>query len=193
MTHLSSEASASRSVRSARWLAVPFLLGALVALSAGLTARSQVIPPGALPGGYIRLFFSDPLHLKVWFASAAVALALTQLVTAAWIFRMLPWPRPPWIPVLHRWVGRLALLCTIPVAYHCIFRLGFQTADTRVLAHSLLGCAVYGAFAAKVTIVRLHRFPRWVLPSAGGLLFAVLVGVWYTSALWFFRTIGVGI
>jgi uncharacterized protein DUF6529 len=134
-----------------------------------------------------------PLHLKVWFASVAVALALAQLVTAAWIFRKLPWPRPPWIPVLHRWVGRLALLCTIPVAYHCIFRLGFQTADTRVLAHSLFGCAVYGAFAAKVTIVRLHRFPRWVLPSAGGLLFAVLVGVWYSSALWFFRTIGVGI
>jgi Family of unknown function (DUF6529) len=43
---------------------------------------------------------------------------------------------------------------------------------THVLAHSLFGCAVYGAFAAKITIVRLHRFPGWVLPSAGGLLFA---------------------
>lgn len=193
MTPVSSEAPASRSARSAGWLAVPLLLGALVALTAGLTARSQLIEPGALPGDYIRLFFSDPLHLKVWFASAAVALALTQLVTAAWIFGRLPWPRPAWIPVLHRWVGRLALLCTIPVAYHCIFRLGFQTTDTRVLAHSLFGCAVYGAFAAKITIVRLHRFPRWVLPSAGGLLFAVLVGVWYSSALWFFRTIGVEI
>ena len=64
---------------------------------------------------------------------------------------------------------------------------------THVLAHSLFGCAVYGAFAAKITIVRLHRFPGGVLPSAGGLLFAVLVGVWYSSALWFFRTIGVEI
>jgi cytochrome c553 len=74
----------------------------------------------------------------------------------------------------------------LPVAYHCIFKLGFQDPSTRVLTHSLLGCAVYGAFAAKVTIVRLHRFPRFVLPVAGGLLFAVLIGVWYTSAVWLY-------
>ena len=56
-----------------------------------------------------------------------------------------------------------------------------------MLAHSLLGCAVYGAFAAKVTILRLHRFPKLVLPVAGGLLFATLIAVWYTSALWLYR------
>jgi len=38
-----------------------------------------------------------------------------------------------------------------------------------------------------VTIVRLHRFPRPVLPIAGGLLFAILIGVWYTSAVWLYR------
>jgi hypothetical protein len=41
--------------------------------------------------------------------------------------------------------------------------------------------------------VRLHRFPVWVLPTAGGLLFAVLIALWYTSALWFFRLVGLGI
>jgi cytochrome c553 len=87
---------------------------------------------------------------------------------------------------VHRWSGRLAFAFTLPVAYHCIFKLGFQHASSRVLAHSLLGCAVYGAFAAKVTIVRLHRFPRFILPVAGGLLFAVLIGVWYTSAVWLY-------
>jgi uncharacterized membrane protein YdjX (TVP38/TMEM64 family) len=120
-------------------------------------------------------------------------LALSQLVTAAWIFRKLPWRRPPWIPAFHRWTGRLAFALTLPVAYHCVFKLGFQHATSRVLAHSLLGCAVYGAFAAKVLIVRLHRFPVWVLPTAGGLLFSVLVGVWYTSAVWLFRLVGIGI
>jgi hypothetical protein len=40
-----------------------------------------------------------------------------------------------------------------------------------------------------VTIVRLRRFPVPVLPIAGGLLFTVLLVVWWTSALWFFRTI----
>ena len=88
---------------------------------------------------------------------------------------------------MHRWSGRLAFAFTLPVAYHCIFKLGFQDPDARVLAHSLFGCAVYGAFAAKVTILRLHRFPMPVLPVAGGLLFATLIGVWYTSALWLYR------
>jgi hypothetical protein len=97
------------------------------------------------------------------------------------------------VPGFHRWTGRVAFLFTLPVAYHCIFKLGFQTTDTRVVLHSLAGCAVYGAFASKVLIVRLHRFRWWVLPSAGGLLFAALIGVWYTSALWFFRLVGVGI
>ena len=83
-------------------------------------------------------------------------------------------------------VGAACFLLTLPVAYHCIFKLGFQTPTTRVLAHSLFGCAVYGAFAAKVTIVRLHHFPRLVLPLAGGVLFAVLVGVWWTSAVWLY-------
>jgi mono/diheme cytochrome c family protein len=164
-----------------RWIAVPLLAGALVSLTAGLLAdhspRSK---------GYFRLFFSDPIHLKAGFATAAAVLACFQLFTAAWIFRKLPWQKPSWVNPTHRWSGRLALAFTLPVAYHCIFKLGFQHPDGRVLAHSLLGCAVYGAFAAKVTIVRLHRFPKHVLPIAGGLLFATLIGVWYTSALWLY-------
>jgi len=167
--------------RSYRWLAAPLLAFALFALTAGLLANHQ-----PRSKGYFRLFFSDPIHLKAGFATAVVVLACFQLFTAAWIFRKLPWPKPAWVNPVHRWSGRLAFAFTLPVAYHCIFKLGFQHASSRVLAHSLLGCAVYGAFAAKVTIVRLHRFPRFVLPVAGGLLFAVLIGVWYTSAVWLY-------
>jgi mono/diheme cytochrome c family protein len=167
--------------RSYRWVAAPLLAFALVSLTAGLLAHHQ-----PRSKGYFRLFFSDPLHLKAGFATAAVVLACFQLFTAAWIFRKLPWRKPAWVNPAHRWSGRLAFAFTLPVAYHCIFKLGFRSPSSRVLAHSLLGCAVYGAFASKVTIVRLHRFPRPVLPLAGGLLFAVLVGVWYTSALWLY-------
>jgi mono/diheme cytochrome c family protein len=167
--------------RSYRWLAAPLAAFALVALTAGLLAdhdpRSK---------GYFRLFFEDPIHLKAGFATAVVVLACLQLFTAAWIFRKLPWSKPAWVNPVHRWSGRLAFALTLPVAYHCIFKLGFQDPSTRVLAHSLFGCAVYGAFASKVTIVRLHNFPRWVLPTAGGLLFAVLIGVWWTSAVWLY-------
>jgi mono/diheme cytochrome c family protein len=174
-------APAAPGQRDARWLAVPLLAFAFFSLSAGLLARHQ-----PRSKGYFRLFFSDPVHLKAGFAPVAVALACFQLFSAAWIFKKLPWARPSWIGRAHRWSGRVAFLFTLPVAYHCIFKLGFQRPDGRVLAHSLFGCAVYGAFAAKVTIVRLHRFPKFVLPLAGGVLFAVLVGVWYTSSVWLY-------
>jgi len=175
-------APAPAAPRSYRWVAVPLVVFALVSLTAGLLAAHD-----PRSKGYFRLFFSDPIHLKAGFATAAAALACFQLFTAAWIFRKLPWRKPAWVNPVHRWSGRLALVCILPVAYHCIFKLGFQDPSSRVLAHSLLGCAVFGAFAAKVTIVRMHRFPRPVLPVAGGLLFAVLIGVWYTSALWLYR------
>jgi cytochrome c553 len=167
--------------RSYRWVAAPLLAFAVFSLTAGLLAAHD-----PRSKGYFRLFFSDPLHLKAGFATAAVVLACFQLFTAAWIFRKLPWEKPAWVNPVHRWSGRLAFAFTLPVAYHCIFKLGFRSPSSRVLAHSLVGCAVYGAFAAKVTIVRLHRFPRPVLPIAGGLLFAVLIGVWYTSAVWLY-------
>jgi mono/diheme cytochrome c family protein len=176
------QAPATPGPRSGRWLALPLLAFALVSLTAGLLARHQ-----PRSKGYFRLFFSDPVHLKAGFATAAVALACFQLFSAAWIFRKLPWKRPRWIGRAHRWSGRLAFAFTLPVAYHCIFKLGFQTPDGRVIAHSLLGCFVYGAFAAKVTVVRVHGYPRWTLPLAGGVLFAVLIGVWYTSALWLYQ------
>ena len=183
------DAPAPLPTRSRAWLLVPVAGFAVVSLLAGFLANAEL----DASGGYFDLFFKDTIHLKVWLATAAAALALVQLFTAAWIFRKLTWRRPDWIPGLHRWTGRLAFLLTLPVAYHCILLLGFQSGDDRVLAHSLLGCAFYGAFTAKVLVVRLHRYPRWVLPTAGGLLFAVLIAVWYTSALWFFRTVEVGL
>jgi hypothetical protein len=130
---------------------------------------TEVAPAPAAPGQRDARWLAVPLLAFAFFSLSAGLLARHQ--------------PPSWIGRAHRWSGRLAFLFALPVAYHCIFKLGFQRPDGRVLAHSLFGCAVYGAFAAKVTIVRLHRFPKFVLPLAGGVLFAVLVGVWYTSAI----------
>jgi len=141
--------------------------------------------------------FSTPIVGKVWFASAAGFLALVQVTTAARIFGKLE-PVIPWrvagapVNVIHRWSGRLAFLCTLPVAFHCIFILGFQTPNARVLAHSILGSFVYGVFAVKVLIVRNRAFPGWMLPVAGGILFAVLTSLWFTSAFWYFTNVRFG-
>ena len=136
------------------------------------------------------LFFSSTIALKVWFATLALVLACVQVGLALWIYGRLPWTAPPWAGPAHRITGRLAFLTTLPVAYHCLWSLGFQDSSTRVLAHSLLGCAFYGAFVTKVLVVRNHTLPARTLPIAGGVMFSLLVLLWYTSALWFVRDNG---
>ena len=176
------------STRSASWLLAPAAMFAAFALAAGLLARGRQERPG-----HFTLFFSDQFHLMSWLSIVAVGLACCQLLTAAWMFRKLPWPRPPWIPAVHRGTGLLAILFVLPVLYWCIFQLGFQTFDTRYLAHSLLGTLFVGAVAGKITIVRLRRFPLWLYPLAGLLVFATLIGAWATSALWWVRQAGISL
>ena len=58
--------------------------------------------------------------------------------------------------------------------------------------HSVLGCLFYGAFATKVIVVRSRRMPGWALPVMGGVLFVILVLIWWTSSLWFLRNVSTG-
>jgi hypothetical protein len=157
-------------------------LGALVAVSLGVYGTAHD-PASDLS---ITLGFTDTITMKVWLASAAVLLALVQLASAAWMYGRLPLRAPPsWIGSVHRLSGRSAFLVSLPVAYHCLYQLAFQDSTARVLAHSLLGCAFYGAFAAKVVVVRSHSLPGIALPLTGALVFTLLVAVWLTSGLWF--------
>jgi len=139
--------------------------------------------------------FSTPIASKVWLATAALALAGVQVLTGARIFgkleRFVPIRRPR-VNRIHRWSGRLAVLLTLPVVFHCVFILGFKTTDARVLAHSILGSFVYGVFAVKVFFVHDRRHPRWVVPLVGGTMASVLAALWATSALWYFTNVRVG-
>jgi Family of unknown function (DUF6529) len=139
--------------------------------------------------------FSTPIAFKAWFASAAALFAIVQVLTGARIFGKLtgivPVP-PPRVNRIHRWSGRIAVLLTLPVAFHCVFILGFQTDDARVLAHSILGSFIYGVFAVKVFFVRDRDHPRWVVPLVGGTLFTVLALLWSTSSLWYFTQVRLG-
>ncbi len=138
--------------------------------------------------------FSSTIAAKAWFATAAVLLALVQVTTAARIYGKLSFlpERGRTVARVHRWSGRIAFLCTLPVFFHCVTILGFQTPDTRVAVHSVVGTFVYGVFAAKVLIVRDHSLPGWALPTAGLSLASVLVVLWLTSALWYFTTVRFG-
>ena len=86
---------------------------------------------------------------------------------------------------VHRVIGVVLFLATLPVAIHCMFAYGVQTTTARVTVHSLAGCFFYGAFVAKIIVVRSRRLPGWVLPAVGGLLVTIVAVIWYTSALWY--------
>jgi hypothetical protein len=127
-------------------------------------------------------------RLKAQLATGMLGLALVQLTLALWMYRRLPGAgaAPPPVPVAHRVGGVSLFLLSLPVAVHCMFAYGVQLGDLRVAVHSLAGCFFYGAFAAKVLIVRSRRLPGWALPLAGGLLVTLVVVMWYSSALWYF-------
>src|SRR6185369_8035027 len=147
------------------------LAGAAVSLLLGVYADTHT-PTGEKP---YTLFFSYTIHLKVWFATAAVTLAVIQVLLGMRIYGKLRWPRvaPPWLGDAHRLSGTVAFMLTLPVVYHCLWSLGFQSTDTRVLVHSLAGCFFYGAFVAKVLAVRVDGLPGWALPALGGVVFTV--------------------
>ena len=132
---------------------------------------------------------ADTLPLKSWLATAVLALAALQLSTALWLYGKLRPLRnqPRRLGTFHRLAGATAILVTLPIAYHCLFAYGFRDLDSRTVVHSLAGCFVYGAIAAKVLVVRSKGLPRWVLPLAGGSLVTLVVVLWYSSALWYFN------
>jgi hypothetical protein len=158
------------------------VLGALVALTLGL--YGSIHDPAADLS--ITLGFADTMTMKVWLASLSVLFALIQLGSALRLYGKLGASEAPaWLGPVHRMSGRLAFLVSLPVAYHCLYQLAFQDSTTRVLLHSILGCAFYGAFAVKVVVVRAQNLPGLALPLAGGTIFSVLVATWMTSGLWF--------
>jgi hypothetical protein len=138
------------------------------------------------------LVFTKTINMKAWFATGAAILAVFQVLSGLRIYGRLPVPRrvPSWLPLAHRVSGVTAFLLVLPVAYHCLWALGWQDFDDRVLVHSIAGCFFFGAFAAKVVVVEAKSLPGFALPVAGGVLFSALAVVWWTSALWFFKEVG---
>jgi len=174
--------------RGAAVTAVLLLVGAAVALSLGVYAKTHT--PARRP--LFLLGFSGMLQMKAWLTTIALALIVVQVVTASWM-----WGRLPGAPVatgtvalVHRWSGAVAFVVTVPVAFHCIWALGFGSTSLRVVAHGVAGCVFYGAYAAKMLGLRLREVPAQTLPVLGSLVVASIVVVWLTAALWFFTRSG---
>ena len=167
------------------------LLGVGVAVTLGVYGRVHQPSYSGLPS----LGFSSPGAFKAWATTVVLLVAAGQLVGASWMYGRLPGAgrAPSWLATAHRSGGVVAFVISLPVAAMCLYGFGFDPDPfrARVLVHSVAGCAFYGAFAAKVVLVRSRRVPGWALPAAGGLLLTAVVLLWLTGAVWFFDVTGV--
>jgi hypothetical protein len=165
------------------------LVGAAVAVAVGV--YGGVHAPTGRP--LATFGFTGMLQMKAWFATAAAALLVVQLLSASWMWGRLPGAgaAPGWLAPVHRWSGSVAFVLTLPPAVHCLWALGFLGSSPRVLVHGLTACAFYGAYAAKMLGLRQTGLPGWAVPVLGGTVLTSLTLVWLTSALWFFTRSGV--
>ena len=99
---------------------------------------------------------------------AAIVLAVVQVLTASRMWGKLQRVVPLSFTNarrVHIWSGRLAVLCTLPVFFHCVTMLGFQTPSARVAIHSIAGSFIYGVLAAKLLVIR-HRSRNYAAVGA---------------------------
>jgi hypothetical protein len=175
------------SLPSAALVLVPLLVGCAVAVGLGVYGRNHQ-PTGE---AIFTLGFSGMINMKVWLATIAVLFGIFQLGSALRIYGVYgSGNAPDWVGSAHRVSGVIAVVISAPVAFHCLWSLGFSSFDMRTMAHSLLGCVFYGAFVAKMLTLQMRRLPGWALPVFGGLTFAALVAIWFTSSFWFFQNVG---
>ena len=167
-----------------------FVIGGAVSVALGVYA-SVHDPSEKAP---FELFFSGSQQLKVWATTVAVLLAIVQLVTALRMYERISFPAemPPWFAQAHRLSGTVAFIFTLPVGYTCLWSFGWNggAGDARTLLHSLFGCLFYGALAAKIFVLRSKPGPKWLLPVVGGAVFTLLIGLFATSAVWFWSDHG---
>ncbi len=185
---MNAAAGATGTDRAARTLIALAAAGAAVSLTLGVYGR--VHSPTSVAVNVAG--FSGPQEVKVWLATGVVVGALIQLGSALVMYGRIPGlTAPRWLSRVHRWSGRIAFLLSVPVAVHCLYALGFQNYETRVLVHSIAGCAFFGAFTVKMLVLPRRGMPGWALPVLGGAVFSLLVLLWLTSSFWFFTTVGV--
>src|SRR5271154_5608909 len=119
-------------------LIVPSVIGGLGALTLGVYGGLHH-PTGVVVN---IAGFSSAGYVKSWLATVATFFAIVQVVSALAMYGKIPRvTAPSRTGRVHQWSGRIAFLVAVPVAINCLYGLGFQTYSTRVLIHSVLGCA----------------------------------------------------
>ena len=181
--------SAAPARRGTIKLLIAAAIGAAVSVALGVYANVHD-PTGEQ---ILHVGFPSVLSMKAWLTTGVAVLALAQGVSALWMWGRLPRvrrPAPRWVAHAHRWTGTAAFLLSLPVAYHCLWSLGWRSTDARTVLHGLFGCAFFGAFTVKMLALRIEGISKWTLPVLGSALVVILTAIWLTSSLWFFTNVG---
>jgi hypothetical protein len=128
--------------------------------------------------------------LALLFAVVLPALGLT-----AWYSTRLHDPAKARLFAIHRWIGRGYVLIIVVVGVvYCLISIGVRGYDQRVFIHSGLGLTVLALVTIKVLTARGLIPPlSGYLPIIGSLLALVTIGIFLTSAFWYFRTQAAGV
>jgi hypothetical protein len=165
---------------------LPFIAGAVTALALGVHASAH----DPSHRDFVITGFDSVRSWKAAFSTAAVLLFASQLGSGLRVHgRIGPTrPAPPWLHEVHRLLGTLAFALTIPVVFHCIWSIGYETFHLRQAIHSAAGCIAYGLYVAKVLAARkADQQPTWVLPVTGSLVGVAFIVAWWGQALWFYQ------
>jgi len=148
-----------------RLFIVVVLIGAALSVTLGVYGHEHT------PTGRAIITFGFPtlLGMKAWLATGALALGVVQAFTALRMYgRIRQRPTLRAATFTHRVSGVVVVLLTLPVAFHCLWSLGFGSYSTRVLVHSLMGCTFYGVFLTKMLAVRSRRLPPGLCRCSAG-------------------------
>ena len=127
-----------------------FLVGAAVSVFLGVYGRVHD-PTGETVA---TLFLEDQITMKAWFATVAALCAVVQVGSALRLYgKVGSGPTPGWLGDVHRLSGTLAFLFTLPVAYHCLWSIGFSSDPgfNRVFVHSVAGRTSGGSIAYRAS------------------------------------------
>ena len=113
------------------------LVGAAVAVALGVYG-SEHDPAGQ---ALFTLGFSGTINMKAWLATiGARAGGRADLPGAVAVREDRRATAPAWVGPTHRLVGTLTFLVSLPVAYHCLWSLGFETDAGETRAGSCTRC-----------------------------------------------------
>ena len=130
---VSSSISAAPGRRGTTALLIAAAIGGAVSVAVGVYAKQHDPTNEQI----LHVGFPSTLSMKAWLTTGVFVLAIVQAVSAAWMWGRLPraGAAPRWVAHAHRWTGTAAFLLALPVAYHCLWSLGWRSTDARVVVH----------------------------------------------------------